>query len=105
MVVQVGVIAPEYFHDTADHRVTDQVGCKDLPIEFLTPEQPRQKKIEAEVQTGIVDFGGMDRNTMSFVAFRELDRPGNVRRLAITTPVKQATDAAEHAAQGDAGRQ
>src|SRR5450755_172790 len=61
MVMEIGIIAAEVFDDRARDGVAKQIRRKNLAVEFLAPEQPRQKQIEREVQQRVVNFRRMQR--------------------------------------------
>src|SRR5580693_9397811 len=56
MVVSVVVIAAKIFNNRARDGVADEVGRKNLAVEFLAPEEPREENIQAEIQQRVVDF-------------------------------------------------
>src|SRR6202789_2618121 len=103
------IITAEIFHDGAEDRVKNQVGRKNLAVEFLAAEQPREKDVKHQVQDGVVNFGRVQSNAqrgsriLARLRVREGNGPGQIASAAIATPVEQATDPPETTADRAAG--
>ncbi len=111
MIMEIGIIAAKVFDERARDGVAKQIGRKNLAVEFLAPEQPREKKIKPEVQQRVVNFRRMqrhvERRSREFVRLRigEGDGPRQIRRASVAAAVEQAAGAAKNAAQRDARRE
>src|SRR5258706_4057833 len=104
MMMGVVVVAAKVFDERTRDGVADEVGRKNLAVEFLAPEQPCEEKIQAEVQQRVVNFRRMHRRGRGIkrVVRRETDGPRQTAGAAVTTAVEQAADAAKDTAQRDA---
>src|SRR5665213_1646402 len=113
------IIAAKIFNDGTEDGVDDQVGRKNLAVEFFAAEQPRQENVENQVQRSVVNFRGMNRQRRAgradksglkllaprSGAVRKRDGPRQMRRASVTAAVQQADGAAKDAAQRDARRE
>ncbi len=61
------IIAAEIFHDGAGDGVADEVGGKDLAVEFFAPEQPGQQKVKQKVIQRVINFRRMHAGMSSGV--------------------------------------
>src|SRR5579859_2117894 len=99
------IIAAEIFHERAGDGVADEVGGKDLPVEFFAAEQPGEQEIKQEIVHRVINFRRMHRHTGVLVAGGKIDAPRQIGRPAITTAVEKTADTAENIAQGATWRE
>ena len=59
------VVAAKHLDERPHQRIAHQVNRKDLAVELLAPEKPRQSAIQTQVQHGFIDLGGMHRKGWS----------------------------------------
>src|SRR5271170_6772619 len=104
MMVGVVVIAAKIFDARARDGVANEVSCKNLAVEFLAPEQPREEKIQAEVQQRVVNFRRMNwrGRWMERIVSGKSDCPRQIAGASVAATVQQTADAAKDAAQRDA---
>ena len=53
------IVAPKVFDDGTEDRIDNQIGCKNLAVEFFAAEQPREENVENQVQQRVVNFRRM----------------------------------------------
>jgi len=104
------IIAAEYLHKRAQNRVAHQISRKHLPIEFLSPVQPRQSQIQTKAQKRFINLCRMNwrrelSNWMCIMAFGKTNRPTQAACSSITTSIHQTADPPKHITQRDARSQ
>ena len=77
------IIASEQFRSRAADGVADEIQRQNLPVEFLATEQPRQRKIQNQIQQRVVNLCRMQRCAVGFVADGKVDGPGQIAGAAV----------------------
>ena len=98
------VISAERLRERAQHRVTNQINGKNLPIEFLPSKQKNQQPVKSEVERRFVKLHRMNCQPVRGVIERKVHRPRLRTGIAITTSRHKTTNPSKRVAKRNARR-
>src|SRR4051812_5608778 len=98
------VAAAESFRTRAKTGVTTQAHREDLAIKLAPLEKPGEQGVEDEIQAAFVKLHRMHANAMRPMFLREMPRPGQIGRSAVTTPRHKTAHAPKRMSQRNARR-